>query len=540
MRAGSAWTRRRDCSPARATSRWPPHRVRRARLPSPAAPIRAKSTLEFSNTVTRIHEDPRVTLPYTDEAWATIQDVARGVDERLTDGDVRLTVGGEPTFVSVDNQVDDEWSTAPTARTNANCASELAARLKEQWAPQGLVHRGQGRWYPGEPLPRWQIGLYWRTDGQPLWPDDTLLADPWGTDPAGPPADSTAAHDLLAAIAAGLGLADFAGASGLRRSAVAAGGRKPVCPKATRWHQMRIWTRRPARTPPPAARSYWPASTNPPYAPTAFVLAAAPPRGRRLGWASANWRLRRGRIVLVDGRLAGGPAAATGLDQLEAAAADVRHRPDHRRRRVAPRPPSRGAGRGRRHRADDRDGRRGARRAAVRVHAADRGAGPLRRSDRPGARRGGEDRLPGRHRRLRPAAGPAADVDDDHPRPGCHRSQRRTHRQFRRAEPTTRNPLRTSQIGPAVHGVVPVRRQPRRHRRRQPHHSGRRHPEGLAATAPARLAGLAADLLAAAPGVVLPVRRVDSSAPPRRRRGWTRAAPRRSTNSKSRSPKSTD
>ena len=98
-----------------------------AATPSPAsaAPITGgvepcESTLEFSNTVTRIHEDPRVTLPYTDEAWTTIQDVARGVDERLAAGDVRLTVGGEPTFVSVDNQVDDEWSTTPTVRTSAN------------------------------------------------------------------------------------------------------------------------------------------------------------------------------------------------------------------------------------------------------------------------------------------------------------------------------------------------------------------------------------------------------------------------------------
>ena len=136
-----------------------------------------------------------------------------------------------------------------------------------------------------------------------------------------------------------------------------------------------------------------------------------------------------------------------------------------------------------------------------------RGAGPLRRPDRPGARRGGEDRLPGRHRRLRTAAGPAADVDDDHPRPRCHRGQHRAHRQFRRAEPAARNPLRASQIGPAVHGVVPVRRQPQRHRRRQPHHPGRHHPEGLTATAPARPVGVAADLLAAAPVVVLPVRR---------------------------------
>ena len=104
-------------------------------------------------------------LPYTEAAWETICEVGRRVDERLTAGDVRLTVGGEPTFVSVDNQVDEEWTTAADGPHKRERASDLAARLKSVWAPQGLIHRGQGRWYPGEPLPRWQIGIYGRTDG---------------------------------------------------------------------------------------------------------------------------------------------------------------------------------------------------------------------------------------------------------------------------------------------------------------------------------------------------------------------------------------
>jgi uncharacterized protein (DUF2126 family)/transglutaminase-like putative cysteine protease len=277
-----------------------------AATPSPesAAPITGntdpcEAVLEFSNTVTRIHEDPRVTLPYTDEAWATIQDVARGVDRRLTDGDVRLTVGGEPTFVSVDNQVDDEWITAADGPHKRERASELAARLKAQWAPQGLVHRGQGRWYPGEPLPRWQIGLYWRTDGQPLWPDDSLLADPWGTDQAGPPAPDSAAQDLLAAIADGLSLplSQVRPAYEDPLSRMAAKARLPKgdpvaadadldseAGKDTVAGRAELLTRLDEST----------------QAPTAFVL----PLHRRDddgGWASADWRLRRGRIVLVDG-----------------------------------------------------------------------------------------------------------------------------------------------------------------------------------------------------------------------------------------------
>ncbi|HEV7360224.1 MAG TPA: transglutaminase family protein, partial [Mycobacterium sp.] len=179
--------------------------------PSSAAPISGSTgpcvtTLEFSNTVTRIHEDPRVTLPYTDAAWETIRAVGRRVDEQLATGDVRLTVGGEPTFVSVDNQVDEEWTIAADGPHKRERASDLAARLKAVWAPQGLIHRGQGRWYPGEPLPRWQIGLYWRTDGLPLWTDDTLLADPWVTEQTGPVADAEAAQQVLTGIAEGLGL----------------------------------------------------------------------------------------------------------------------------------------------------------------------------------------------------------------------------------------------------------------------------------------------------------------------------------------------
>ncbi|OBK35124.1 transglutaminase [Mycobacterium sp. 1245111.1] len=272
--------------------------------PASAAPITGgiepcESTLEFSNTVTRIHEDPRVTLPYTDEVWATIQHVARGVDSRLEAGDVRLTMGGEPTFVSIDNQVDDEWTTAADGPHKRQRASDLAARLKTEWAPQGLIHRGQGRWYPGEPLPRWQIGLYWRTDGQPLWPDGTLLADPWSTTPPDPIADSATAQNLLLAVADGLGLP---------ASQVRPAYEDPLSKLAAK-------TRLPQGDPVEASADLNPeAGHDTPAArtkllagldestdiPTAFVL----PLHRRddeLGWASANWRLRRGRIVLVDG-----------------------------------------------------------------------------------------------------------------------------------------------------------------------------------------------------------------------------------------------
>ena len=176
--------------------------------PASAAPITGatepcETTLEFSNVVTRVHEDPRVTLPYTDATWVAIDALGRRVDERLAAADVRLTVGGEPTFVSIDNQVDPEWLTDADGPHKRQRASALAARLKQVWAPQGLVQRGQGKWYPGEPLPRWQITLMWRTDGQPLWNDAALLADPWPERPGTPAIAPDAPAQLLTAIADG-------------------------------------------------------------------------------------------------------------------------------------------------------------------------------------------------------------------------------------------------------------------------------------------------------------------------------------------------
>jgi uncharacterized protein (DUF2126 family)/transglutaminase-like putative cysteine protease len=270
--------------------------------PATAAPISGgtepcESTLEFSNTVTRVHEDPRVTLPYTDDAWRTICDVGRRVDERLAAADVRLTVGGEPTFVSVDNQVDKEWTTDADGPRKRQQASELAARLKAAWAPQGLIQRGQGRWYPGEPLPRWQIALYWRTDGRPLWADDALLADPW-IDPSSS-LDSEAAYEVLAAIADGFGLppSQVRPAYEDPLSRLAAKVRKPDGDPVESSDDLG-----PDTAPDTAAGraellARLDESTT---APAAFVL----PLHRRdddLGWASANWRLRRGRIVLLEG-----------------------------------------------------------------------------------------------------------------------------------------------------------------------------------------------------------------------------------------------
>jgi uncharacterized protein (DUF2126 family)/transglutaminase-like putative cysteine protease len=150
--------------------------------PSSAAPIEGMTDpceveFSFSNTVTRIHEDPRVTLPYTDGEWAAINALGHLVDEKLVAQDVRLTHGGEPTFVSIDDMEAPEWNTEALGSHKRERAEVLVRRFKDRLSPGALLHTGQGKWYPGEPLPRWALGIYWRRDGVPVWKNPALLAE---------------------------------------------------------------------------------------------------------------------------------------------------------------------------------------------------------------------------------------------------------------------------------------------------------------------------------------------------------------------------
>ncbi len=174
--------------------------------PRSAAPITGATSVcevEFSydNIVRRVHEDPRVTLPYDDDQWTAIDDLGRRIDERLVAGDVRLTMGGEPTFVSTLDRESPEWRTRADGPAKRQLAAELTTRLHDRFAPGGLVHHGQGKWYPGEPLPRWQKAIVWRKDGAALWHDRALLADP---DLAGD-LDTAKAEPFLQALAERLG-----------------------------------------------------------------------------------------------------------------------------------------------------------------------------------------------------------------------------------------------------------------------------------------------------------------------------------------------
>jgi uncharacterized protein (DUF2126 family)/transglutaminase-like putative cysteine protease len=150
--------------------------------PSSAAPIEGgvdESEVEFGHEmkVTRIYESPRVTKPYTEEQWSEVLALGDAVDARLKAGDVRLTMGGEPTYVATSDRDAPEWNTDALGPTKRGYATELVHKLRAEYGKGGFLHFGQGKWYPGEQLPRWALSIFWRADGQTLWHDPELFAD---------------------------------------------------------------------------------------------------------------------------------------------------------------------------------------------------------------------------------------------------------------------------------------------------------------------------------------------------------------------------
>jgi uncharacterized protein (DUF2126 family)/transglutaminase-like putative cysteine protease len=154
--------------------------------PTSAAPIsglteKCETTFEHHMKVERVWEAPRVTKPYSDDAWSRIETLGHRIDADLRASDVRLTMGGEPTFVSVDDRDGPEWNTTadspPEKPVKRQLGAQLLAKLKTRYAPGGLLHYGQGKWYPGEQLPRWSLSCFWRRDGEPVWTRPELFAD---------------------------------------------------------------------------------------------------------------------------------------------------------------------------------------------------------------------------------------------------------------------------------------------------------------------------------------------------------------------------
>ena len=261
-----------------------------------AAPISgavdpAEVMFSFEMNITRIAEKPRVTFPFSDDAWNALDALGDKVDKDLTAHDVRLTMGGEPTFVSIDDYQSAEWNTTALGPTKRISADTLIRRLRDRFAPGGMLLYGQGKWYPGEPLPRWAFALYWRKDGLPIWQSPALIA-PEAVSGAPPSADD--AQRFTETLATRLGIASghvlpaFEDpAERMLKEGELPANVDPADPKIDDPHErariMRAFERRLA-------------------APAGFVLpvqrwtAQAKP-----GWVSEVWKLRRGRLFLTPG-----------------------------------------------------------------------------------------------------------------------------------------------------------------------------------------------------------------------------------------------
>jgi uncharacterized protein (DUF2126 family)/transglutaminase-like putative cysteine protease len=252
--------------------------------PSGAAPVEglltaAGTSFEYSNTVVRLDQPARVTLPYNPEQWSEIDRLGEQVDQVLEDADVRLTMGGEPTFVSAEHAEEPEWTVAALGGVKEELATKLTEALAQRFSPGALVLYGQGKWYPGEPLPRWQRGVYWRTDGHPLWHDRELLADPGheGT------ATAQQAKQLVDAIADGLGFP--------------AEVRYPAYedPFPQSWRE----SLRPGDEPVPEGLDPL-AELGEQREPTGWALPLRRDPGEG-SWSTGLWHLRRGALYLVEG-----------------------------------------------------------------------------------------------------------------------------------------------------------------------------------------------------------------------------------------------
>jgi uncharacterized protein (DUF2126 family) len=260
-----------------------------------AAPITgvvdaAEVDFAYEMRISRIAEKPRVTFPFSDAAWLALDALGSKVDADLEARDVRLTMGGEPTFVSIDDYQSAEWNTDALGPTKRVRADELIRRLRTRYAPGGFLHYSQGKWYPGEPLPRWAFALFWRKDGFPVWRDDTLIARE-GEDHA-PSIDL--ARRFAEGVAARLGIdRDYlipAFEDPIKRMLKEGEwpdnidpGNPKIDDPLERARIMREFERRVS-------------------APTGYVLPVQPANApARSNWLSEIWPLRRGRLFLIPG-----------------------------------------------------------------------------------------------------------------------------------------------------------------------------------------------------------------------------------------------
>lgn len=262
-----------------------------------AAPIsgalfgEANTEFAFDMKVSRVAEHPRITKPFSDESWEELNALGAKVDSILQAGDVRLTMGGEPTFVSIDDFESEEWNTAAVGPTKREKADVLIRKLRERFAPGGFLHYGQGKWYPGESLPRWTFSLYWRKDGKPIWQNPDLIAGE-GKD-TGVKADDAA--NLLNAIARELAIETEMVLPAYEDPAewIIKEGSLPenVDPSNSKLKDPEERSR--------IARVFERGLT----VPTGYILPVQAWNARASGrrWVSEKWKTRRGKIFLVPG-----------------------------------------------------------------------------------------------------------------------------------------------------------------------------------------------------------------------------------------------
>ena len=261
-----------------------------------AAPISGLASIanvdfSFDMRVTRIAEHPRISKPFSDESWAALDRLGDAVDAVLRAEDVRLTMGGEPTFVSIDDYESSEWNTAAVGPTKREKADALIRRLRTRFAPGGFIHHGQGKWYPGETLPRWTFSLYWRQDGKPVWSDSDLVA----RENADTGARTADAENLLKAVSGALGVPDDAVSPAYEDPAewVLKEGNLPenVDPANSKLEDPEERSR--------IARVFERGLT----VPSGYVLPIQRWQSQATGprWRTEKWKTRRGRLFLVPG-----------------------------------------------------------------------------------------------------------------------------------------------------------------------------------------------------------------------------------------------
>jgi uncharacterized protein (DUF2126 family) len=262
----------------------------RSAAPITGAVDAAEVDFSFEMRVSRIAEKPRVTFPFSDTAWSALDALGAKVDADLEALDVRLTMGGEPTFVSIDDYQSAEWNTDALGPTKRVRADILIRRLRDRYAPGGFLHYSQGKWYPGEPLPRWAFALFWRKDGFPIWRDDGLIAREGE--------DHAPAADLAKRFSEGV-----AARLGIDRDYLIAAFEDPIerMLKEGEWPDN-IDPSNPKIDDPIERSRIMREFERRVSVPTGYVLPIQPANAlARAGWLSEIWPLRRGRLFLIPG-----------------------------------------------------------------------------------------------------------------------------------------------------------------------------------------------------------------------------------------------